>query len=390
MRYLQLLSALLVGGVLGWSLRAPPLPDLSVTDRPGVGLPVVKLAQKMPEVVQHRAQERQVHAEAWPVAPLLRLLDEGRYEEALSWYQGVSALGDTTVARRYKALIVDYAERLDIEEAQRLLALLVADDLLDVESRLHLALLYRKQGDYYTQLELLFNSKSIVTSSEQLSDIERRIRNAVVEALSGFGPLERLGETIRLYQFLIQHEAAYTPYYIELAKVQIDDGQLLTARATLDVVVNDLAVGEVAGALLAKIDQLERTQSSQGVALTPLGEHYLVSARLNGQYDVELLIDTGASLTVLSPQAAQGLALLERSMMGRQQLATANGNTEATLYRLDRLAIGEFYIDAPTIAVVDNLNLAGADGLLGMNFLRNFEFRIDQQNNQLILRLNSE
>lgn len=92
--------------------------------------------------------------------------------------------------------------------------------------------------------------------------------------------------------------------------------------------------------------------------------HFWVKAEING-VPRRFLVDTGATLTTLSPEAAQAAGLANDG--GRQvRLNTANGTTIGDVVRIRELRIGNV-IARDTEAVVAP-GLAGTN-VLGMNFM---------------------
>ena len=116
-----------------------------------------------------------------------------------------------------------------------------------------------------------------------------------------------------------------------------------------------------------------------------LCNHFIVDARPASGRSIRLLIDTGASLTILTPD------VLEQHGIGYQNTGrsgvfnTANGPVRAPIYKLDSLSVGDWQVNQLEIGVLDLSGGSNIDGLLGMNFLRHFQFFIDQ--NEALLRL---
>jgi predicted aspartyl protease len=65
--------------------------------------------------------------------------------------------------------------------------------------------------------------------------------------------------------------------------------------------------------------------------------------------------------------------------MGRFKVNTANGSLMATMYQFRDLQIGNRKVENIAVVILAMGGLDNADGLLGMNFLREFDFRIDQR-----------
>ena len=123
---------------------------------------------------------------------------------------------------------------------------------------------------------------------------------------------------------------------------------------------------------------------AQGTPLRQLGDHYIVKGQLN-QSAVELMIDTGASTTVLTEITFNRLSAAQSSFIGQYRVNTAGGQVIAPVYRMQQLEIGGYQVNELAVVVLPMDDFNQADGLLGMNFLREFDFRIDQDNAQLFL-----
>jgi len=133
-------------------------------------------------------------------------------------------------------------------------------------------------------------------------------------------------------------------------------------------------------------DELYRLiqQALAGVEVVPLiphGSHYLVNSIINDDTDAKLMIDTGASFTVLTQSLLEQLKE-PAHYLGTMQVNTANGLVEAQHYQVHSFQIGQQRLYNFDVLV---LKSHGSYGLLGMNFLENFKFNINQQVNELEL-----
>ncbi|XOV77380.1 MAG: TIGR02281 family clan AA aspartic protease [Aestuariibacter sp.] len=126
-------------------------------------------------------------------------------------------------------------------------------------------------------------------------------------------------------------------------------------------------------------------QITAGIPLQKSGDHFTVATLLNNLSPAQLMIDTGASTSVISQTVFDNLpASLNPRFIGKYPVNTAGGRVMAPIYRFRALSIEQFSV--PNIALVV-LPIEGlqADGLLGMNFLREFHFQLDQENSELFL-----
>lgn len=122
------------------------------------------------------------------------------------------------------------------------------------------------------------------------------------------------------------------------------------------------------------------------VKLLKLNDHFIVNTTLNQRLSADLMIDTGASLTVISSLLYEELQNTVEITRGRTvRLQTAGGEKQAFSIIINEFAVGDFLLNNFEVVVLDISDLSGADGLLGMNFLKRFKFSIDQENAFLFL-----
>lgn len=115
------------------------------------------------------------------------------------------------------------------------------------------------------------------------------------------------------------------------------------------------------------------------IPLSPDG-HYWLLAEVNGM-PMRFLVDTGATLTALSGEAAQRAGLSPRPGGLPVMISTANGTVTADLTTVESLRLGN--IEARGIDAVIAPNL-GRTNVLGMNFLSRLDgWRVE--NGDLIL-----
>lgn len=112
-----------------------------------------------------------------------------------------------------------------------------------------------------------------------------------------------------------------------------------------------------------------------GETRVPLAEdgHYWVDAMVNGTPQ-RFLIDTGATYTTLSSEAAQDARVApgvsSGAESGRVNLHTANGDAPAKMARIDRLEVGSIQASDMTTIIAPAI---GTTNVLGMNFLSALE-----------------
>jgi clan AA aspartic protease (TIGR02281 family) len=281
----------------------------------------------------------------------------------------------------------------DYPSAIELLTRYLQNDYRDVEAHLLLAQARKEGGDLRAAIGQLYEAKGQAWRPETLEELDRRIRSAVSEYADALRQRGDSAGLLALYQDLTQLEPSYAPYFIGLATAQLALDDPGAARQSLLLVAQDPDVGARARELLERIELAAAATRPQetaapasevaGIPLMRSGNHFLVDARL-GTRSARLLIDTGASLTMLTPATLKRHSNIAHETGRTGIFTTANGRVRAPIYRLDTLSVGDWQVSGLEVGVLD-LGNPGIDGLLGMNFLSHFQFFIDQ--NESLLRL---
>lgn len=124
------------------------------------------------------------------------------------------------------------------------------------------------------------------------------------------------------------------------------------------------------------------------VPLDDVGGILIVEAKVNGKGPFHFLLDTGAGITIVTPQLAQRLGL------GSQSSVTAQGpggSAAAGMLQLQSVTVGRASRDGVAAAVVDlpaGLTYQGRygsiDGIIGYSFLKDYAVTIDVKDRRAI------
>ncbi len=110
------------------------------------------------------------------------------------------------------------------------------------------------------------------------------------------------------------------------------------------------------------------------ILFTP-GSPVLVSAKINGAGPIILILDTGAEHTLVAPSALSRLGISnENALRGVLKGVTGASYTEAVW--VNSVEVEEARV-GPLLIIAHDADLKGADGLLGRDFLANFNVTID-------------
>ncbi|MCA9471945.1 MAG: retroviral-like aspartic protease family protein [Nitrospirales bacterium] len=123
------------------------------------------------------------------------------------------------------------------------------------------------------------------------------------------------------------------------------------------------------------------------VPVIPHGGSLLVSVRLNQTRDVQLILDTGATMTVLSNEVALDLGLIASTDTRLTTVNTAGGQIQVNLSKLSSIHAGTAKAHDIDVAIHDLPDTpSGIDGLLGMSFLKHFLVTLDTNEQRLYLK----
>jgi predicted aspartyl protease len=111
----------------------------------------------------------------------------------------------------------------------------------------------------------------------------------------------------------------------------------------------------------------------------------LLTAHVNGKGPFVFTLDTGATMTLVSPEVAQ-MAGLE--VIGKGEATGAGGKIVVSLSRAADVTVGTAEVQDLPVGIIDVAPLGGAmgtkiDGILGHNFLQMFRVTIDYRNEKL-------
>ncbi len=114
------------------------------------------------------------------------------------------------------------------------------------------------------------------------------------------------------------------------------------------------------------------------VPVTKLGGSMVVQVLLNGAVDAHLIVDTGATMTVISYDLGIELGLLSGSDVSINTVNTAGGSVQVSMTHVGTIQVGSAKASNVAVAIHDLPDsISGVSGLLGMSFLRNFEVTLD-------------
>jgi clan AA aspartic protease (TIGR02281 family) len=122
--------------------------------------------------------------------------------------------------------------------------------------------------------------------------------------------------------------------------------------------------------------QGRREPTPPGGRLRPI----IIEALLNRQISVPLMLDTGASYTVLTKQTAHDLGITSLARLPKHSFLTPGGPIVSPVTTLKSIRVGT--VEAQNVAVAIDAEGHLPLGLLGMTFMRHFKVTVDQAQGQ--------
>ena len=275
-----------------------------------------------------------------------------------------------------------------------------SDDALD---RFNHALLQARYGKVRAALMEMHDLRHQPHVNLSADKIDYAIEKVVNNRISALNSAHDTATLLDFLSYLIELDNSNQRYLYFLGVAQYRSGKELQAIDTLSALVYHPDWGQSANQIINEIkyrydqeriraqraiaqqqkraEQQLRSQLRFRIPLERLGEHFLVNARINDELTLRLIIDTGATITTVNEEQIS----LSGSARRRAWVRTAGGNRHAYIYEVERFAVEGVDVDNLEIAVMDLSNLS-ADGLLGMNYLSQFDFYLAQNEPALYLR----
>ncbi len=388
MRLLTLAMVLGVGLVLGWTLRGISLAGdparFHSTADPGkeARAPAAEPRQRAMDPEALRVQELE--------AELERLIRARDFDGAVEFYARNAERAPPARAAALRGALLDRARgasgRQELELVLGLLERFTWYYHRDVEALNLLAGAAERLGRPDVALAALLDALEVELTGPDPDAARRRVASLVDALAAGRLAIDDRQSAIGLYERVLARDPLNHRYRYLLAAAQEAAGDYREALRTLDQIPDGGHAAVALADLRRRIEESTELASrfSDGLPLAPFGNHYTVEVSLDGGRTLRLLLDTGASRSVLTPSVIRRVRDAER-LSERVRIGTANGVVSAARYRVPSLTLGPFRIDDPELVVLELEGLSGVDGLLGLDLLRQFDYRIDPTSGRLLL-----
>jgi clan AA aspartic protease (TIGR02281 family) len=248
---------------------------------------------------------------------------------------------------------------------------------LEPENKLfvfQLTKLFEKKGKYNLALNLLVDLSYLISFNEKQS-IHTKMKSISKSYIGKLSEAENFKDLIDFLMTRVSIGILSEFYAYELAKVYLKLKKYYESIELLQTLKYNELYKERAVALLNYV-QLKLEEQEEYPIQIPLiryGLHFLVKAKVDN-IEVTLMLDTGASTTTVNINKVQHLAIIRENVLFNRAAGKIYENIhEAKEFKVGSTTLTDFKVSA------SHFMGAFKDGLLGMNFLGNFKFKIDQQ-----------
>ena len=301
------------------------------------------------------------------------LLKKSLFDEAIASYLDAEEI----MLTEYKREMMGYFKALSKDKPLKCITQMLAFAEIEPEDtgiKWLLLATYTKTKQYLKAIETLSLLQNIVTEEEliKIKKLSSEINQLYI------AELEQSKDYTVLIEFLEQQiDDNYGEYYYvwKLALLYYDLHQYDESKRHLQELFYNSIYSKKAEDLLAKINKEQEILQAYmyKIPLKREGVHFSILVTINELYTLRLLLDTGATYTLIDSNKVSEVIIIKEDIM----LKTAGGVIAARLattsFKLDDILLQDFKI---TLVPFEH---QGTDGLLGMNFFKRFKFMIDQE-----------
>ena len=279
------------------------------------------------------------------------------------------------------------------QEAYENAARVISADPLNSRAHTLLGTALLRSGDFRTSIESLYTAVRLsdreALAIAGLSDIEY-YENRTRNAYAGLRRAVQLDPSEPDYYISLARTCSRLEYYNEAADAF---QRFLEVSPKTDAERRARIRGLIDFYRYLGTTRIHRTAGRELTTLSFEMVNYrpMINVMINGKGPLRFIIDTGASLTVISDRAAERLGLKPVARGGNARAIGGSGTFPIIYGLLDSLAIGEARIDMVPIYIrtvytsPETPESERADGYLGLSILSNFAMILDYRARQLTL-----
>ena len=334
--------------------------------------------------VQNVLSEKEKILKVNPLEEFKSLLSSQQYQSAILFYENKS---NNNNKQKYDKILFSFIKE-EISRnnlgIQKLLNFFLKIYYEDPHALYYLNIIMYKQNEYEKSIDILYKIKNQYTSKIVEDIVLKELETNISSYLTILSKKNNAQKQFDFLEYLIDKEPQNNQYKYTLAKLYLYLKNYEKAKYLLEEIYYDSLYQNSASQYIDAINKKMKIveKFKQKIPLQRQGTHFYINAIINKNIKVKLLIDTGASLTLINDLLIQDLNL-DLSSLKTIHLNTANGLVKAYSAKVESFSINNLSFNNFEISI-SKLNKE-LDGLLGMNYLKHFDFYIDQDDAILYL-----
>ena len=318
-----------------------------------------------------------------------KAIEENNREAVFIYKQELRTGGDLTKQMRSRliARMVRLIRLHRHQEAQQLIGAYLDSNAYDSEVLMLQARLNNILERHFDALGNVYDAKIYGDRSIEEKTIDQFIDKILTEYEKLLIEKKEWDSLVSLYSLVVEKDYSerQSSYYYKLSQAQFKLGDYYNALASLSQIVGNPLWNRKAQYFQLTIEKFIEGDGIVAIPVKYIDPHkFLAIVTINDTIEAELLIDTGASLSVLRQKFIDEVELPvkdEKPLV----LTTVSDVVEARTIKLDSFGINDIKFADMSVGVTEMPDDFVPDGLLGMDFLSKFEFNLDQEDLTLYL-----
>ena len=305
---------------------------------------------------------------------LSQLLENNLFYDALSYYLENSTEENRKQIEGYLATLANKNAPLALEYMQVFL-----DNVPESMVWKLMITTYIAQGNFKKAIELIIQAKEDYVSEGEDKRLATQLRDVAIQHIDVLFQRKEYARLIAFLEEMIAYDDTDNFYKFRLAQLYMRLDKVDEAGMLLEGLQYDEVYAQNVKTLLSTIEKEEEDEYKYAIPLQKYGDHYVVNLFLDDNA-FTLVLDTGASYIFIDEDKASMLDVIRDDLV----LQTAGNDVRAKLCNASSLRVGNLELSNIEVTIAP-FKREGIDGLLGMNFFKQFTFFINQEENILYL-----
>lgn len=343
-----------------------------------------KSIKKLPihnaDVTIDKKEIKILEAKEVKIATLTQLLSENRFYDAMAFYLENTKKNYLKEIENYLVNLAKTNPSLGLEYMHAFLDAVPESIVLKFIISTYVA-----EESYAKAIEFIIQAKENYVSQGEDTRLKTQLKDVAISYIDSLMKVHDYVTLIAFLEDMITYDGDNSFYSYRLAQIYMKLDKIDEASLLLDTLQYDEVYAQNVKSMLKVIDKAEEEDEYKyAIPLQRNGEHYTVYVFLDG-VEFNLMLDTGATYIFLDEDKASVLSLLGEDI----RLQTAANDILAKRASIGHLKVGNVEM-SNVIVTIAPFKREGIDGLLGMNFFKQFTFFISQEESMLYLNPKGE